>query len=139
MPDAAAKPTTIDAYIAAAPESVRPILAKLRETIRAAAPAATEKISYGMPAFVLDGDLVYFGAFKRHIGFFPPVRDPALVEATRQWQGEKGNLKFPLDEPMPYALIARLVRARVHENRERAARRRDAKSARRRPAGDDST
>lgn len=127
MAKAAAAPT-VDAYIAAAPQDVRTILEKIRATIREAAPGADEKISYGMPAFVLDGDLVYFGAFKHHIGFFPPVRDAELAALTQRWQGEKGNLRFPLDEPMPYDVIARLVQARVRENRERAQAKRDAKA-----------
>ena len=113
-------PTGIDDYIAAAAPEVRPILQKVRETIRKAAPAATEKISYQIPTFALDGNLVHFAAFKKHIGFYPPVRDEKLREEASVYAGEKGNLRFPLDKPIPYALIGRLVKARVKENRERA-------------------
>ena len=113
-------PASIDEYIAAARPEVQPILERIRETIQQAAPAAEEKISYQMPAFTLDGNLVYFAAFKKHIGFYPPVRDEKLMVEASAYAGEKGNLRFPLDEPIPYALISKLVKARVRENRERA-------------------
>ena len=113
-------PASIDEYIAAARPEVQPILERIRETIQQAAPAAEEKISYQMPAFTLDGALVYFAAFKKHIGFYPPVRDEKLMVEASAYAGEKGNLRFPLDEPIPYALISKLVKARVRENRERA-------------------
>jgi uncharacterized protein YdhG (YjbR/CyaY superfamily) len=89
-------------------------------TIREAAPQAKEKISYRIPAFTLDGVLIYFAAFKKHIGIFPPVRgDAGLSKAIGRYRGPRGNLKFPLDEPMPYKLIARIVKARVKEHMER--------------------
>lgn len=113
-------PASIDDYIAAARPEVQPILERIRDTIRQAAPAAEEKISYQMPAFTLDGALVYFAAFKHHIGFYPPVRDKKLRAETSAYAGEKGNLRFPLDKPIPYALIGKLVKARVRENQERA-------------------
>lgn len=113
-------PASIDDYIAAAAPEVRPILQKVRDTIRKAAPAATEKISYQIPTFALDGNLVHFAAFRKHIGFYPPVSDEKLREEASVYAGEKGNLRFPLDKPIPYALIGRLVKARVRENRERA-------------------
>jgi len=110
-------PGTIDEYIAAFPPEVQSILEKIRSTIQKAAPRAKEKISYKMPAFAQDGDLIYFGAFKKHIGVFPPVRgDDKLSQALARYRGEKGNLKFPLDEPIPYGLIARVVKFRVKEN-----------------------
>jgi uncharacterized protein YdhG (YjbR/CyaY superfamily) len=75
-----------------------------------------------MPAFTLDGDLIYFAAFKKHIGIFPPVRgDEKLSEELERYRGEKGNLKFPLDEPIPYALISRVVRFRLIEHLKRVA------------------
>jgi uncharacterized protein YdhG (YjbR/CyaY superfamily) len=125
-----ATPMTIDEYIAAFSPEVRSILERIRATIRKAAPGAEEKISYQMPTFTLDGHLVYFGAFKKHIGFYPPVRDEILRHETSIYEGEKGNLKFPLDKPIPYALIGRIVKVRVRENQERA----DAKRRKRRPA-----
>ena len=88
-----------------------------------AAPKAVEKISYRMPALFQDGALIYFAAFKSHIGIYPPVRtaDTALQKRLAKFAGPKGNLKFPLDEPIPYPLIARIVRLRLRENRARAA------------------
>jgi uncharacterized protein YdhG (YjbR/CyaY superfamily) len=112
-------PATIDEYIAAFPPKVRLILEKIRATIKKAAPDADEKISYQIPTFTLDGPLVHFGAFKRHIGFYPPVKDERLRRDAAQYAGEKGNLQFPLDKPIPYGLIGRIVRARVKEKRRR--------------------
>ena len=110
-------PETIDEYIAAFPPDVQSILEKIRRTIRKAAPQAEEKISYKMPAFALDGDLIYFAAFKKHIGIYPPVRgDAKLSKELSRYRGEKGNLKLPLDEPIPYELIARVVKFRVKEH-----------------------
>lgn len=110
-------PESIDAYIAPFPPEVRAILQEIRATICKAVPTAEERISYKMPAFFQDGVVVYFAAFKKHIGLFPPVRDPALRKAAAAYAGEKGNLRFPLDEPMPYALIGKIVKARVAENK----------------------
>jgi uncharacterized protein YdhG (YjbR/CyaY superfamily) len=108
----------IDEYIAAAPAEVRPILTRIRKTIRAAAPGATEVISYRIPAFKLRGILVYFAAFKSHIGLYPPVSgDASLMKALSPYAGPKGNLKFPLDQPIPYDLIKRIVLLRVKQDR----------------------
>src|SRR5262245_4333023 len=115
-------PESIDEYIAGCPPGVRAILKKIRATIRRAAPAAQETISYRMPAFTLHGALVYFAAFKEHIGLYPPVRgDAAIEKAVARHAGEKGNLRFPLDEPIPYRLIERIVRHRVKQNEARSA------------------
>jgi uncharacterized protein YdhG (YjbR/CyaY superfamily) len=85
--------------------------------VRKAAPAAEETISYQIPAFTQDGVLVYFAAFKTHIGLYPPVRgDAAIQKAVAPYAGEKGNLRFPLDEPIPYALITRIVKLRLRQN-----------------------
>jgi uncharacterized protein YdhG (YjbR/CyaY superfamily) len=115
-----AAPTSIDEYIAAAPPEVRSILEKIRKTIQKAAPAAQEKISYQIPTFTLKGNLVHFAAFQKHIGFYPPVRDRKVRAEASVYAGEKGNLRFPLDRPIPYALISRIVKARVRENQDRA-------------------
>jgi uncharacterized protein YdhG (YjbR/CyaY superfamily) len=113
-------PATIDEYVAAFPPDVQSILRKIRSTIRKAAPQAEERISYRMPAFTQDGILVYFAAFKKHIGVYPPVRgDEKLSKELAPYRGEKGNLKFPLDEPIPYDLIARIVKFRVKERMKR--------------------
>ena len=107
----------IDAYIATFPPDVQAILEKIRSTVREAAPDAEEKISYRIPAFTLEGNLIYFAAFKRHIGVYPPVRGPeALVRAVAAYANEKGNLRFPLDQPIPYDLIERIVKLRVKQN-----------------------
>lgn len=116
MPAAAAVPATIDEYIAAFPPRVRAILRAVRRTIRAAAPGATERISYRMPAYEQGGIIVYFAAFQHHLGLFPPVRgDAALMKAVAKYAGPKGNLQFPLDEPVPHALLTRIVKARVKQ------------------------
>jgi uncharacterized protein YdhG (YjbR/CyaY superfamily) len=122
MPAGRAAPKTIDEYIASSSPEVRAILDKLRLTIRNAAPGAQEAISYKMPTFILNGVLVHFAAFKKHIGFFPPVRgDAKLEKAVSTYAGEKGNLRFPLDEPIPYGLIERIVKLRVKQNLSKAA------------------
>jgi uncharacterized protein YdhG (YjbR/CyaY superfamily) len=108
---------TVDQYIAGCVPEVRATLEKLRATIRRAAPAATEVISYRMPAFRLHGMLVYFAMFKNHIGMFPPLKgDAKLQAAASKYAGPKGNLKFPLDAPIPYALVARIVKSRVKQD-----------------------
>lgn len=112
-------PATVDEYIAVFPPDIQAILRKIRATIRGAAPEASERISYNMPTFSLERDIVHFGAFKNHIGLFPPLRDPELKSQTRDYRGEKGNLRFPLDQPIPYALIGKIVRAKVAEMREK--------------------
>ena len=110
--------TTIDEYIAMFSPEVQAILERIRVTIGNAAPDAKEKISYQMPTFALKGHLVYFGAFKKHIGFYPPVRDEKLRREASIYAGEKGNLRFPIDKPIPYRLIGAIVKARVKENEE---------------------
>ena len=109
-------PATVDAYIAEFPPAVQAVLQQVRATIRDAAPGATEKLSYRMPSYHLHGALVYFGGFKKHIGLYPPVNDAVLKRATARFAGPKGNLQFPLDEPMPLARIGKLVKARVRED-----------------------
>lgn len=115
-------PRSIDEYIQASPPEVQSILEKIRSTIRETVPEARERISYQMPAFALEGDLIYFAAFKKHIGIYPPVRgDEKLKKELAPYRNERGNLKFPLDEPIPYALIRRVTEARAKEQREKAA------------------
>ena len=116
------KPANIDEYVSGFAPEVQAILERIRSTVHEAAPASQETISYQIPAFTLNGVLVYFAAFKKHIGFYPPVRgDAALEKAVSRYAGEKGNLQFPLAEPIPYALISRIVKFRVKQNRARAA------------------
>jgi uncharacterized protein YdhG (YjbR/CyaY superfamily) len=112
-----AKPKNIDEYIAAFSPEVQTILERIRQTIHQAAPEADETISYMMPAFTQSGILVYFAAFKNHIGLFPPVSgDAAIEKAIAPYAGEKGNLRFPLDQPVPYELIARIAKLRLKQN-----------------------
>jgi uncharacterized protein YdhG (YjbR/CyaY superfamily) len=115
-------PINVDEYIAAFPAAVRAILRKVRRTVRAAAPDASEVISYRMPALKQHGILVYFAAFKQHIGLFPPIKgDAKLAKAAARYAGPKGNLRFPFDEPIPYALIKRLTQLHARQDRAAAA------------------
>jgi uncharacterized protein YdhG (YjbR/CyaY superfamily)/uncharacterized protein YndB with AHSA1/START domain len=108
---------TIDEYIQSFPENVQVILEKIRQTIRKAAPEATEAIGYQMPAFKLNGNLVWFAAFKNHIGVYPiPSGLKAFKEEVSPYVAGKGTLRFPLDKPVPYDLIEKIVMFRVKEN-----------------------
>ena len=113
---------TINEYIAGFPESTQLILEELRTTIRKAAPDAQELINYGIPTFTLNGNLVHFGGFKNHIGFYPA---PSGIEAFKKelsiYDGAKGSIKFPIDKPLPLGLITKIVKFRVKENVEKAA------------------
>ena len=125
MESNSAAPTTIDEYIATFPNDIQEILKDLRATIRAAAPDAQERIAYQMPTFTLKGNLVHFAAFKNHIGFYPaPSGIENFKDQLASYKTSKGALQFPLDRPIPHALIAEIVRFRVRENTENAAARR---------------
>ena len=114
-------PKTIDEYIAGFPEDVQEILQQIRKTIREAAPEAEEAISYQMPTFRLRGNLVHFAAFKTHIGFYPtPTGTEQFQAELSVYKGGKGSVRFPLDEPIPYDLIRRIVAFRVEESLEKA-------------------
>ena len=122
-------PTDIDSYILQFPADVQAILERVRETISHAAPDANETISYMMPAFKQHGILVYFAAWTKHIGLYPPISgDKALEKAVARYAGPKGNLQFPLDERIPYDLIERIVKLRVKQDAEKAAAKRKKKS-----------
>jgi uncharacterized protein YdhG (YjbR/CyaY superfamily) len=109
-------PKDINAYIAGFPPDVQKILKKIRMTIRKAAPDAEETIKYSMPTFTLKGNLVHFAAYKKHIGFYPVPRgvEPFKTE-LKAYEGEKSTARFPLDKPVPYDLITRIVKFRVKE------------------------
>jgi uncharacterized protein YdhG (YjbR/CyaY superfamily) len=108
----------IDSYIKTFPKDVQIILQKIRQTIQKAAPEATEAISYQMPTFKLNGNLVHFGAWKNHIGFYAtPSGNQAFKKQIARYKGAKGSIQFPLDEPMPYDLIRKMVTYRVKENK----------------------
>jgi len=113
----AAVPATIDEYISAFSPKVQAVLRRIRKVIHSAAPDAKEVISYRMPAFKQNGILLYFAAFKNHIGLYPPVSGDARIQkAAARYAGEKGNLRFPLDQPIPYDLIARIAALRVRQD-----------------------
>ncbi|HMG33190.1 MAG TPA: DUF1801 domain-containing protein [Blastocatellia bacterium] len=115
-------PATIDEYISQFPSEIQEILEKIRKTIRKAAPRAEEAISYQIPTFKQNGNLVHFAAYKNHIGFYPaPRNDPKFKAELARYEGAKGTLKLPLDKPIPLALISKIVKFRVEKNIERAA------------------
>jgi len=112
---------SIDEYIATFPEEIQKILTEIRDTIKVVAPNAEEKISYQMPTFYLNGNLIHFAAFKSHIGIYPtPSGTEAFKKELSRYQGAKGSIKLPIDEPMPMKLISRIVKFRVAENLQKA-------------------
>ena len=114
-------PKNVDEYIAGYPKDVQAILKKVRATIRKAAPDAEEKISYRMPAFAQKGVLLYFAAHQKHIGFYPTSKGiAAFKKELSAYEGGRGSVQFPFDKPIPYGLIARIVKFRVRENLEKA-------------------
>jgi uncharacterized protein YdhG (YjbR/CyaY superfamily) len=109
-------PKDIDEYIAGFPKDVQEILQQIRMTIRQAAPDAEETIKYQMPTFTLKGNLVHFAAFKKHIGFYPAPRGiEELKEEIAPYEGAKSSLRFPLDEPIPFGLIRKIVKLRAEK------------------------
>jgi uncharacterized protein YdhG (YjbR/CyaY superfamily) len=121
-------PQTIDEYIAGYPPDIQQILEKIRTTVREAAPDAEETISYQIPTFKLEGNLVHFAAFKKHIGFYPaPSGIEQFDEQLSKYKRAKGSIRCPLDEAIPYHLISEIVRFRVRENLERAESKRKGK------------
>lgn len=107
----------IDEYIETFPEDIQDILKKMRKVIQEAAPEAEETISYGMPTFKLNGNLVHFAAYKNHIGFYPtPSGIEAFKEEISGYKSSKGAVQFPLDKPIPYDLVEKMVIFRVKEN-----------------------
>jgi uncharacterized protein YdhG (YjbR/CyaY superfamily) len=109
--------TTIDEYIAIFPDEVQKLLKEMRAVIRAAAPDAQETIKYAMPTFTLNGNLVHFAAFKKHIGFYPAPRGiEEFKTELSAYKGAKGSVQFPLDQPIPFDLIGKIVAFRVKEN-----------------------
>ncbi len=110
-------PSTVDAYIATFPKKTQEILTSVRTTIQLAAPDAKETIKYGIPTFVLHGNLVHFGGYKNHIGFYPaPSGIEKFKEELSLYKTAKGSVQFPIEEPLPLTLIARIVKFRVKEN-----------------------
>ena len=125
MTAASKAPDSVDDYIAQFEPGIRALLENVRAAARAAAPDAAEVISYRMPALRQHGILVFYAAFKNHIGFYPPIRGDARLERqAAPYAGEKGNLRFPYAEPIPYALITALTRLRLQQDLASAAARR---------------
>lgn len=115
------KSADIDHYISAFPESIRNLLEQVRATIHKAAPDAEETISYAIPTFTLHGNLVHFAGYQHHIGFYPGAAGiAAFKDELSVYKGAKGSVQFPLDKPMPLALITRIVKFRVEQNLEKA-------------------
>lgn len=120
MSTARASAKDIDEYIASFPPNVQKILRKVRRTIHEAAPQAKEAMKYGLPTFILNGNLVHFGAFQRHIGFYPtPTGIERFKSELEKYPSAKGSVQFPLDQPIPYDLISEIVRFRVQERMEK--------------------
>lgn len=108
---------TVDAYIAAFPPEVQVLLRRVRETIRAAVPQATERISYKIPAYAFHGVLIYFAGYAKHISVYPAPRGvPAFEPELSRYKGGKGTAQFPLDKPIPYDLVSRIAKHRAKEN-----------------------
>ena len=115
-------PKNIDDYIINFPVDIQKKLEQIRKTIKKAAPNAEEAIKYAMPTFTLAGNLVYFAAYKKHIGFYPvPLGDTSFNKEISIYQTTKGTLQFPLDKPLPLDLISRIVKLRVSENLQKNA------------------
>lgn len=113
---------TIDDYIAGFPPDVQKMLEKIRQTIRKAAPKAEEGISYQIPVFKLEGNMIFFAAYKKHVSVYPAPRASQEFKAElAAYEGGKGTVQFPLDKPIPYDLIARITKFRVKDNLARAA------------------
>ena len=111
----------IDEYIAQFPEDVQVILKNIRSTIRKAAPKAAETIKYQMPTFTLNGNLIHFGAYKKHIGLYPAPRgDANFKDLLAPYEGEKSTVRFPLNKPIPYRLISKIVKFRVKKSLKKA-------------------
>lgn len=121
---------SIDEYIDGFPQEVQELLHQVRAAVRKAAPEAKEKISYAMPTFVLEGNLVHFAAFKNHIGFYAlPSGHETFAKELARYHSGKGSVQFPLDEPLPLALITKMVQFRVKENLQKAELKKQAKTS----------
>ena len=128
------KPQNVDEYIARFSPEIQAILQRVRQVVREAVPDAQEVISYHMPALKVHGIVLYFAAFKHHIGIYPPVGAQAMVElGLAPYAGEKGNLRFPFAQPIPYELIARVAQTRAQQDAANAARKPKTSRVKRQP------
>ena len=111
-------PESIDQYIAAFPETVQDALVKIRRIIKEIAPTAIEKIAYGIPTFWMNGNLVHFAGYQSHVGFYPtPSGIQAFREELSKYETSKGTVRFPIDKPIPFSLIKKIVKYRVAESK----------------------
>ncbi len=111
-----AAPENVDQYIQGFPPEIQAVLEEVRRTVLRSVPGGEERISYRMPAVFNNGVVVYYAAFKKHLGLFPPVADPRLQAKVARYAGPKGNLQFPYTESIPYGLIAEIAGARLKAN-----------------------
>lgn len=111
------RPRTIEQYIDSNPEKLRPMLEEMRKVIQKAAPEATEGISYGIPTFKLNGNLLHFGGYKTHVGFYPGAEAvDVFLEEVKEYKHSKGTIQFPLDKPLPFELIQKITKYKVKIN-----------------------
>lgn len=117
------KPNTVDEYISCFPAPTQKVLQKIRATIKKAIPGSEEKISYAIPAFTLNkAYVIYFAGYKNHVSIYPAPRGAEeFKDELTSYKGGKGTVQFPLDKPIPYDLITRMVKYRLHQSKERLA------------------
>jgi uncharacterized protein YdhG (YjbR/CyaY superfamily) len=129
------RPETIDEYISDFPRNVQPLLEKVRATIRKAAPGAEEAIKYGMPTFVLNGNLIYFAGYANHIGLYPGSRAIEVFEDDlSRFETSKGTVRIPLDKPVPVGLIGKITKFCVKRNEEKISRKKAQKAQKKAPS-----
>ena len=110
----------VESYIATFPKETQKLLEQIRQTIRSVAPKATEKIGYGIPTFVLNGNLVHYAGYKNHIGFYPGAAGiEKFQEELSVYKGAKGSVQFPLDQPLPLKLVSEITKFRVVQNEQK--------------------
>jgi len=110
----------VESYIATFPKETQKLLEQIRQTIRSVAPTATEKIGYGIPTFVLNGNLVHYAGYKNHIGFYPGAAGiEKFQEELSVYKGAKGSVQFPLDQPLPLKLVSEITKFRVVQNEQK--------------------
>jgi len=110
----------VESYIATFPKETQKLLEQIRQTIKSVAPTATEKIGYGIPTFVLNGNLVHYAGYKNHIGFYPGAAGiEKFQEELSVYKGAKGSVQFPLDQPLPLKLVSEITKFRVVQNEQK--------------------
>ena len=110
----------VNDYIADYPPAIQKLLKRFRATVKKAAPKAKERIAYGIPTYTGNGNIVHFGGFAKHVSFFPGGAARAQFKELRKYEGGKGTIKFPLDKPIPWGLVAKVTRWRVKQDSKRS-------------------